>query len=115
MSTSASSFPAPLIDETDGPRARALGRAGEASRGGSPETSLDAIVTGGHARVVSVVLDADQAAWLAAVGIREGEHLTVLRRASFGGPMHVRSRAGGEFAIARSLARAILVRRADAP
>jgi ferrous iron transport protein A len=116
MSTSASSFPTPLIETPDpggGPRARTLGREREAS--GTREISLDAIATGGHATIEAVVLDADQAAWLSAVGIREGERLTVLRRASFGGPMHVRTRAGGEFAIARSLARAILVRRNDAP
>ncbi len=114
MSLPASTFPATLADETDRSpldeaRARTLGRAAEA--GG--ETSLDGITTGGNARVVSLVLETDQAAWLSAVGIREGERLTVLRRAAFGGPMHVRTRAGGEFAIARSLARAILVRRID--
>ncbi len=115
MSTSASSFPAPPLTEESpspprvegaGPRARVLGRAVDASA----ETSLDAIACGARARVVRVVLDADQAAWLAAVGIHDGERLTVLRRAAFGGPMHVRTRAGGEFAIARALARAIRVR-----
>jgi ferrous iron transport protein A len=126
MSIPASPFPAPLADDADAsssrlasshhaPRARALGRAAIAQEAVTHEASLDAIPTGGHARVVSIVLDRDQAAWLSAVGIREGERLTVLRRAAFGGPMHVRTRAGGEFAIARSLARAILVRRADEP
>ncbi len=109
MSTSASIPTAALPDETDGVRARTLGGV----RG--PEASLDALALGERARVAAVVLDADQAAWLAAVGIREGEQLTVLRRAAFGGPVHVRTRAGGEFALARSLARAILVRRVDVP
>ena len=113
MATSTSSFPAPLADETGRLRARALGRAltGSGSGSSAPESSLDAIAPGEQARVASVVLEADEAAWLAAVGIRVGERLTVLRRAAFGGPMHVRTRAGGEFALARSLARAILVHR----
>ena len=133
MSIPASSFPAPLTDATDAlsgsashdaPRARTLGRPAQQQHQAAAaaavqltkhDASLDGIATGGHACVVSIELEHDQAAWLAAVGIREGERLTVLRRAAFGGPMHVRTRAGGEFAIARSLARAILVRVAAKP
>ena len=119
MTSSVSPFPTPLPDETDSARARArtLGSASARTAEATHETSLDAITPGHRARVVSIVLDADQAAWLAAVGIREGESLTVLRRAAFGGPLHVRTHAGCEFAIAKSLARTILVRAAplDAP
>jgi ferrous iron transport protein A len=59
--------------------------------------------------VSAVELDRDLVAWLSAVGIREGEKVTVLRRAAFGGPLHVRTGAGGEFALGRPLARAIRV------
>ncbi len=61
------------------------------------------------ARVDAVGLDADVSAWLAAVGIAKGETVVVLRRAAFGGPIHVRTGSGGEFAVARALARAITV------
>lgn len=57
--------------------------------------------------VVSLELEADLAEWLRAVGIGEGERLTVLRRAAFGGPVHVRTSSGGEFALNSSLARCI--------
>ena len=53
--------------------------------------------------------DLEAQAWLAAVGIGCGERVTVLRRAPFGGPLHVRTGTGGEFAIDARLARAILV------
>lgn len=107
MSTSASSFPAPLSEAPAAPaRARVLGR----EVGATAHRSLDLLVVGASATVASIVLDPDQAAWLAAVGIREGDRLTVLRRAAFGGPLHVRTSSGGEFAIARSLSLAILVR-----
>jgi Fe2+ transport system protein FeoA len=83
------------------PRARALGR---------DASSLSSVIPGESVRVVAVTLDADLAAWLAAVGIASGDVVTVLRRAVFGGPIHVRTSAGGEFALARSLARAITIR-----
>ena len=60
-------------------------------------------------RVASIDLDAEQAAWLEAVGIGVGETMTVLRRAVFGGPIHVRTACGGEFALARALAERIVV------
>jgi ferrous iron transport protein A len=60
-------------------------------------------------KVVSLAIEADLRAWLAAVGIEEGERLTLLRRAAFGGPLHVRTRAGGEFALNVALARSIEV------
>ncbi len=60
-------------------------------------------------RVRFLSLPADEAAWLSAVGVAEGEVLTVLRRAPFGGPLHVASSLGGELAIGLSLAENILV------
>jgi ferrous iron transport protein A len=59
--------------------------------------------------VVGVPADSAVAAWLAAVGIAQGEELLVLRRGLFGGPLHVRTGCGGEFAVARSLAAEITV------
>ena len=90
------------------------GTAPLAVRARAPELSRAAptlaTVTAGEAvRIVSLGLDEDLAAWLGAVGIASGEHVTVLRRAAFGGPIHVRTSAGGEFAVARSLARAIVI------
>jgi ferrous iron transport protein A len=61
-------------------------------------------------RVVELAMEVDLAAWLRAVGLGEGESLRVLRRAAFGGPIHVRTSAGGEFALNRALAERILVR-----
>lgn len=66
-------------------------------------------VTGRRVRITSVDLDTDAAGWLAAVGLHEGEELTVLRRAALGGPLHVRCAGGGEFAVAREVAAKIAV------
>jgi len=104
MSTTASSFPPTLDEESSEVRARVFGRA-----------SLAAVPPGDAVLVTALVLEADLAAWVKAVGIREGERLVVLRRAAFGGPIHVRTQAGGEFALARSVARAVLVRAASTP
>jgi Fe2+ transport system protein FeoA len=61
----------------------------------------------GH--VIEVGLEAEFAGWLEAMGIGLGQTLTVLRRAAFGGPIHVRVGSGGEFAVDAALARCILV------
>ncbi len=74
---------------------------------------LSLAALGTEVRVVELVLEEDLAAWLRAVGIGEGEKLVVLRRAAFGGPIHVRTASGGEFALNRSLARSILIRHLD--
>ncbi|WP_394825138.1 ferrous iron transport protein A [Pendulispora albinea] len=60
-------------------------------------------------RVLALELEPDFVEWLRAVGIHEGERVTVLRRALFGGPIHVRTGSGGEFALNRQLARSIRV------
>jgi ferrous iron transport protein A len=64
---------------------------------------------GRRVRITSVDLEGEAAAWLGAVGLHEGEELTVLRRAALGGPLHVRCHSGGEFAVARDVARRISV------
>lgn len=74
-------------------------------------SALEALAVGGSAVVSGFeALEAELAEWLRAVGIAEGEQVTVLRRGAFGGPIHVRTGSGGEFALHRSLARSILVR-----
>jgi ferrous iron transport protein A len=61
------------------------------------------------ARVVALALDTVAACRLRAVGVFEGEAVTVLRRAPFGGPVHVRTSSGGEFALDRRIALAVEV------
>jgi ferrous iron transport protein A len=71
--------------------------------------SLAAAQVGCETRVRHVDADPEAVRWLEAVGIAQGESLVVLRRASFGGPIHVRTGAGGEFALCLALARTIAV------
>jgi ferrous iron transport protein A len=71
--------------------------------------SLAEAVTGLCVRITSVDLEGEAAAWLGAVGLHQGEELVVLRRAALGGPLHVRTGAGGEFAVAREVAQKISV------
>ena len=75
-------------------------------------SSLDALPVGGGAFVVAIGpagLDAHEVEWLRAVGLFEGTHVTLLRRAPMGGPLHLRTHAGAEFAVDRQLARAVAV------
>lgn len=71
--------------------------------------SLSDAAVGLRVRIATLELEGDVAAWLGAVGLAVGEELTVLRRAALGGPVHVRTAAGGEFAVARALASKIRV------
>ncbi|MBS2012383.1 MAG: ferrous iron transport protein A [Deltaproteobacteria bacterium] len=59
---------------------------------------------GARVTIAKVDLDDDVASWLAAVGLAHGEEVVVLRRAVLGGPLHVRTASGGEFAVAREVA-----------
>ncbi len=79
-------------------------------RTSSGPPKLADIAVGDSAEVKGLLLDHDTAAWLRAVGIGEGEMLTVLRRAAFGGPIHVRTGSGGEFALHKSLAASVVIR-----
>lgn len=63
------------------------------------------------ATVHEVRLSVELERWLAAVGLEPGVRVRVLRRAAFGGPLHVRTGDDGEFAVDASLAAAILVTR----
>ena len=77
--------------------------------------SLAEVVTGRRVRITSVDLEGEATAWLAAVGLHEGEELVVLRRAALGGPLHVRTGGGGEFAVAREVAQRIAVSVVEVP
>ena len=70
---------------------------------------LAELPVGTDAVVSAIALEPDEAAWLRAVGIFEGTRVAVLRRAALGGPLHVRTSAGAEFAVDRALARAVSV------
>lgn len=98
------SAPAPLLDWHVAPSARA-----ETAGAAIETTSLAALEPGGAGAVVDVSLDADLTSWLEAIGIGRGDRVEVLRRAAFGGPIHLRTHTGGEFAVDRGLAKAIRV------
>jgi ferrous iron transport protein A len=72
-------------------------------------TTLAGAVAGERLRIARVDLDAEATAWISAVGLSEGEELVVLRRAALGGPLHVRTSSGGEFAVGREVARHIVI------
>lgn len=76
-------------------------------------SSLATVEIGQSVRIVKADLDEDVAAWLAAVGLAEGEEVVVLRRAALGGPLHVRLAAGGELAVAREIAQKLTTRAAE--
>ena len=61
------------------------------------------------ATVRTIAVDPLELGWLRAIGIFEGQSVTVLRRALFGGPLQVRTGSGGEFALDRELAGRIAV------
>ena len=75
---------------------------------------LAALAVGASAVVAAIELDPREVSWLRAVGVFEGERLTVLRRAPFGGPLHLRTSSGAEFAVDRDLARSVRVALAPA-
>lgn len=83
--------------------------------GATKDTRLASVRPGQRVRIVRIAQDDDLAAWLRAVGMHEGAEVTVLRRAPFGGPIHLRSSDGGEFALHRDLARCIVVASAARP
>jgi ferrous iron transport protein A len=82
------------------------------SPGHAPRVSfaLSAVLVGSTVEVVELALEAEMSAWLRAVGISEGELVTVLRAGAFGGPIHVRTGSGGEFALHRSLAASVMTK-----
>jgi Fe2+ transport system protein FeoA len=67
-------------------------------------TSLDALPLHAPALVAALHLEPREATWLRAVGLVEGCSVTVLRRAPWSGPLHVRVAEHTELAIDRALA-----------
>ena len=70
-------------------------------------TTLDTLATNACTTVMALRLTPREAAWLRAVGLAEGARVTLLRRAPFKGPLHVRIDGGTELAIDFGLARSI--------
>lgn len=62
-----------------------------------------------EATIVRLTLAADAASYLRAVGFVEGVSVRVIRRASFGGPLHVRTSSGADVALDRELASGVEV------
>lgn len=75
----------------------------------SAPRSLASLRAGESGRVSRIAVEPEVTRWLGALGIASGTGLTVLRRGSWGGPLHVRSEAGADFALARSLAEDVLL------
>ena len=76
------------------------------------QTPLSELAIGQRAELVEHAVEPRDGAWLAGFGLAIGEHVTVLRRAPFGGPLHVRAQSGVEFAVGADLAAKLLVQRA---
>jgi ferrous iron transport protein A len=68
---------------------------------------LSELTVGKKALVTALNLDPREVDWLRAVGLFEGARIRVLRRAPFGGPLHLRTASGAEFAVDRQLARRV--------
>lgn len=75
----------------------------------STPSSLATLAPGRRAHVTALALSEREASWLRAVGLGEGVEVTVLRRAPFGGPLHLRTGMGAELAVDRGLARHVEV------
>ncbi|MFO0641687.1 MAG: FeoA family protein [Polyangiaceae bacterium] len=75
--------------------------------------ALSRVALGVPVLVVDVRMDPVDAAWLSAVGLTTGVTLTVLRRAPFGGPLHVATSLGGELALGPQLCDGIFVEAAS--
>ena len=86
------------------PRARRMSR--------STPPSLSTLAPGRRAHVTALALAEREASWLRAVGLGEGVEVTVLRKAPFGGPLHLRTGAGAELAVDLALARHVEVKEA---
>ncbi|WP_437733097.1 FeoA family protein [Sorangium sp. So ce1335] len=107
--TSSASPPLPLDPSSSTPKPTDASARPREAHDAAAAGPLAAVRAGEQAIVVDVGLDADLAGWLGAMGLGPGQTLTVIRRAAFGGPLHVRTGSGGELAINASLARSILV------
>lgn len=72
-------------------------------------TLLDALADGVEGTIVSLDLSGELLLHLDAMGIAPGRGVCVLRRAAFGGPLHVRLDTGAEFALDRDVAHGVRV------
>ena len=77
-------------------------------------TALAALPDGNYGRICRLGMGETEQAWLAALGLPIGETVTVVRRAPWRGPLHVRTGTGAEFALDRSCAAEIHVVPCDA-
>lgn len=77
--------------------------------------TLATMRSGERGRVARVDVSPEVSRWLGALGIAPGTALTLLRRGLWGGPLHLRSDAGAEFAIASSLAAEVVLADESAP
>jgi Fe2+ transport system protein FeoA len=78
----------------------------------SPAHTLDALTRGEAGTVTGLDVEPAEAGLLRAMGLAEGESVVLLRTGLGGDPLHVRLVSGGEFALARPLARMVRVQRA---
>jgi ferrous iron transport protein A len=76
-----------------------------------PTPALDALPVGGQGVVAGLDVPGEEASLLRAMGIAEGQTVSLLRVGLGGDPLHVRLGSGGEFALARPLARAVRIER----
>ena len=77
----------------------------------SAELPLDALVIGASGVVTRLEVEPEELALLRAMGIAEGQSIRILRAGLGGDPLHVRLGSGGEFALARPLAKAVRIGR----
>lgn len=73
------------------------------------DLTLSALGCSQPARITAFALERAEVGWLQALGLALGEEIVVLRRALLGGPLHVRTGVGGEFALDRRLSARIHV------
>lgn len=78
-------------------------------------SSLDLLSPQRSAAVTALRMSEREAAWLRAIGLGEGEVVTMLRLAPLGGLLHVRVSGGAELAVDRQLARQIVLGPAQEP
>lgn len=76
--------------------------------------SLDEAPIATRFTIVGIDASGPEEQWLAALGLVVGESITILRKAIFGGPLHVRTGAGGAYAVGRSVAKRIAIAREEA-
>jgi Fe2+ transport system protein FeoA len=72
-------------------------------------TALSSVPEGVSVRVARLDASDNERRLLEAFGVIEGEIVSVLRKAIFGGPFHIRSAAGAEVALAKILVDKIAV------